>query len=128
MLWKAVEDFRTKICLKMKYFLFFCRLKSFCGSIADGVQSKSNIVHIHYFAEAAAINSSFIILYTAYREKGTKREFFSRSIVDLWEIWNLISFTFLSSMTRFPFIIRQLKRNVWVTSTIVRIKLVLRTL
>lgn len=48
------------------------RLKNFCGSIADAVQSKTNKIHIRYFADAPAINSSFNILYTAYREKGNK--------------------------------------------------------
>ncbi|KAG5683889.1 hypothetical protein PVAND_013149 [Polypedilum vanderplanki] len=46
------------------------RIKSFCGSMADMVSSKSNIVHIRYFAEASAINSTFEILYTAFRDKG----------------------------------------------------------
>ncbi|CRL04102.1 CLUMA_CG017215, isoform A [Clunio marinus] len=47
------------------------RLRNFCGSMADSsVQSKTNILHIRYFAEAAAIKSSFKILYTAYRDKG----------------------------------------------------------
>ncbi|XP_058829976.1 uncharacterized protein LOC131689131 [Topomyia yanbarensis] len=45
------------------------RLKNFCGSIADSVVSKSNVLHIRFFAEAAAINSTFSILFTAFREK-----------------------------------------------------------
>ncbi|CAO1392044.1 unnamed protein product [Diamesa serratosioi] len=45
------------------------RIQNFCGSIADSVTSKSNVLHIRYFSEAAAINSSFQILYTAYRDK-----------------------------------------------------------
>lgn len=59
----------------MKFFLFsfpILRLKNFCGSIADSVQSKTNVVHIRYFAEAVAINSSFAILYTAFGDKGSK--------------------------------------------------------
>lgn len=39
--------------------------------MADMVGSKSNIVHIRYYAEASAINSTFSILYTAYRDKGS---------------------------------------------------------
>ncbi|XP_058060245.1 uncharacterized protein LOC131210937 [Anopheles bellator] len=45
------------------------RLKNFCGSIADSVVSRSNVVHIRFFAEAAAVNSTFSILFTAFREK-----------------------------------------------------------
>ncbi|XP_053677403.1 uncharacterized protein LOC128727509 [Anopheles nili] len=45
------------------------RLKNFCGSIADSVVSRSNVLHIRFFAEAAAINSTFSILFTAFREK-----------------------------------------------------------
>ncbi|XP_058119715.1 uncharacterized protein LOC131293522 [Anopheles ziemanni] len=45
------------------------RLKNFCGSIADSVVSRTNVLHIRFFAEAAAINSTFSILFTAYREK-----------------------------------------------------------
>lgn len=45
------------------------RLRSFCGSVADSINSKTNIVHIRFFAEAAAVNSTFAILYTAYRDK-----------------------------------------------------------
>lgn len=90
------EDNGAEICLKRKknllaartiYFslsLRFCfyRLKNFCGSIADTVGSKSNTLHIRYYAEASAINSSFAILYTAIREKrnqngNTSIEFFN---------------------------------------------------
>ncbi|XP_070506869.1 uncharacterized protein Neto [Chironomus tepperi] len=46
------------------------RIKNFCGSMADIVESKVNIVHIRYFAEASAINSTFAILFTAFRPKG----------------------------------------------------------
>lgn len=45
------------------------RLRNFCGSVADSVNSKTNVVHIRFFAEAAAVNSSFAILYTAYHDK-----------------------------------------------------------
>ncbi|KAK6622553.1 hypothetical protein RUM44_002365 [Polyplax serrata] len=45
------------------------RLKNFCGSIADSVISKSNILHLRFFAEARSINSTFEALYTAFRDK-----------------------------------------------------------
>lgn len=45
------------------------RAKIFCGSVAESVNSKANVVHIRFFAEASAINSSFAILYTAYHER-----------------------------------------------------------
>ncbi|XP_063709692.1 neuropilin and tolloid-like protein 2 [Culicoides brevitarsis] len=45
------------------------RLRNFCGSVADSVNSKTNVVHIRFFAEASAVNSSFAILYTAYHDK-----------------------------------------------------------
>lgn len=65
---------KAGICLKWNFpFLFSSsRMKNFCGSIADSVQSKTNTLHIRYFADSTAINSSFNILYTAYREKGNK--------------------------------------------------------
>lgn len=49
----------------------FCRIQNFCGSMADSVTSDNNILHIRYFAEAAAIESTFEILYTAFRDKST---------------------------------------------------------
>ncbi|GAB0094503.1 Neuropilin and tolloid-like protein 2 [Sergentomyia squamirostris] len=45
------------------------RIKNFCGSIADSVTSNKNILHIRFYAEPPAINSSFSILYTAFRDK-----------------------------------------------------------
>lgn len=95
----------------MKYFSLFIRralytyrIKNFCGSIADSVQSKSNTIHVRYFAEAAAINSSFGILYTAYRDKGNKGGyffsfFFRRNIENLWAFLYLISYLFTHSTT-----------------------------
>lgn len=80
----AGEDNGAEICLKMKNFLslslffspsislLFCRLKNFCGSIADAVGSKTNIIRIRYYVEASAINSTFAILYTAIREKANQ--------------------------------------------------------
>lgn len=81
----AGEDNGAEICLKWKtscwlyltLFLpsispLFCRLKNFCGSIADAVGSKTNIIRIRYYVEASAINSTFAILYTAIREKANQ--------------------------------------------------------
>lgn len=45
------------------------RLKNFCGSIADSVISKSNILHLRFFAETNSINSTFEALFTAFRDK-----------------------------------------------------------
>ncbi|XP_055371286.1 bromodomain-containing protein DDB_G0280777 isoform X2 [Condylostylus longicornis] len=47
------------------------RIKNFCGSAGESAQSSSNILHVRYYAEHQAMNSSFEILYTAYRDKGT---------------------------------------------------------
>lgn len=51
------------------WFSIHFRLRSFCGSMADTVISKNNVLKIRYFAEATALDSDFQILYTAYREK-----------------------------------------------------------
>ncbi|XP_065350494.1 neuropilin and tolloid-like protein 1 isoform X3 [Cloeon dipterum] len=45
------------------------RLKNFCGSIADSVTSTTNVLHVRFFGEAKAINSTFEALYTAFRDK-----------------------------------------------------------
>lgn len=45
------------------------RIKNFCGSIADSVTSKENVIHIRYYAEPQAVESKFEILYTAFRDK-----------------------------------------------------------
>lgn len=39
--------------------------------MADAVVSKENVLYIRYFAEASAIKSDFIILFTAFREKAS---------------------------------------------------------
>lgn len=116
-------------------FSLLFRIKNFCGSIADAVQSKTNKIHIRYFADALAINSSFNILYTAYREKGNKGRpgHTSRGFMGSLEI-NLLPFslTFLSA----PFCAfhRQwiktytiAQPNVGRTSTIARIRRALNT-
>lgn len=45
------------------------RTHNFCGSIAVMVLSKSNILHVRFMAEPKAVNSTFLIVYTAFREK-----------------------------------------------------------
>jgi neuropilin and tolloid-like protein len=55
-------------------------LKNFCGTAADAVTSKSNILHIRYFAEHTAINSQFGMIYTAFRDKDKDGESFKSTI------------------------------------------------
>lgn len=45
------------------------RQKNFCGSVADSVTSKNNVLFIRFFAEPRAFKSSFRATYTAFREK-----------------------------------------------------------
>lgn len=45
------------------------RLKCFCGSIADFVSTKGNVAHIRFYAEPKAINSTFMAVMTAVRDK-----------------------------------------------------------
>lgn len=45
------------------------QLRNFCGSIADLVSSNTNVVYVRYYVEPRAMNSSFICLVTAYRER-----------------------------------------------------------
>ncbi|XP_023292291.2 uncharacterized protein LOC111675712 isoform X1 [Lucilia cuprina] len=47
------------------------RVKNFCGSAGEGITSDSNILHVRFYAEQSAINSTFSILYTAFRERGS---------------------------------------------------------
>ncbi|KAM7348820.1 neuropilin and tolloid-like isoform 1-T4 [Cochliomyia hominivorax] len=47
------------------------RVKNFCGSAGEGITSESNILHVRFYAEQSAITSSFSILYTAFRERGS---------------------------------------------------------
>lgn len=49
------------------------RLKVFCGSIAEMVQSPGNILHVRFLAERKGVKSKFSALFTAYRTK-TKDE------------------------------------------------------
>lgn len=56
--------------------------------MADIVESKVNVVHIRYFAEASAINSTFAILFTAFRPKGGK--IFSDLLFSFYSIYVLM--------------------------------------
>jgi len=82
-----------------RLFRVLYRLKNFCGSIADSVSSKSNVVHVRYFAEVAAIESKFSILYTAFRDKekgqGDKSEFGIKAASSEFMGQNLIFLPFL---------------------------------
>lgn len=49
-------------------------MKHFCGVIAEPVESKTNKLHVRFFAEKHATKSNFEILYTAFRKKATKTE------------------------------------------------------
>ncbi|XP_012160999.1 uncharacterized protein LOC101461583 isoform X2 [Ceratitis capitata] len=46
------------------------RIKNFCGSAGEAITSDSNVLNIRFFAEQAAINSTFSILYTAFHDRG----------------------------------------------------------
>ena len=46
-------------------------LKNFCGSVADSVTSKTNVVYIRFYAEKTGINSKFGCVITRYRSLGT---------------------------------------------------------
>ncbi|XP_030378918.1 uncharacterized protein LOC115627404 [Scaptodrosophila lebanonensis] len=47
------------------------RVKNFCGSAGESITAESNILHMRFYAEQIAINSTFAILYTAFRDRGT---------------------------------------------------------
>ncbi|XP_075154555.1 neuropilin and tolloid-like isoform X2 [Haematobia irritans] len=47
------------------------RVKNFCGSAGEGITSESNILHMRFYAEQQAVNSTFAILYTAFRDRGS---------------------------------------------------------
>lgn len=51
------------------------RMKYFCGVIAETVESKTNVLHVRFFADKGALKSKFTILYTAYREKGVESKY-----------------------------------------------------
>lgn len=46
-------------------------MKNFCGSAGEGITSESNILHMRFYAEQQAVNSTFSILYTAFRDRGS---------------------------------------------------------
>jgi len=44
------------------------RVKTFCGSIAETVSSRNNVLYVRFYAEPEGRNSTFSALFTAYRE------------------------------------------------------------
>uniref|UniRef100_A0A6P4F365 Uncharacterized protein LOC108045102 isoform X1 n=1 Tax=Drosophila rhopaloa TaxID=1041015 RepID=A0A6P4F365_DRORH len=46
------------------------RVKNFCGSAGESITAESNILHLRFYADQIAINSTFSILYTAFRDRG----------------------------------------------------------
>ncbi|XP_043063391.1 neuropilin and tolloid-like protein 1 isoform X2 [Drosophila ficusphila] len=50
------------------------RVKNFCGSAGESITADSNILHLRYYADQIAINSTFSILFTAFREQSTNGE------------------------------------------------------
>lgn len=52
-------------------------MKYFCGVIAETVESKTNVLHVRFFADKGALKSKFTMLYTAYREKGADSKYFT---------------------------------------------------
>ncbi|KMZ09600.1 uncharacterized protein LOC6725870 isoform X2 [Drosophila simulans] len=46
------------------------RVKNFCGSAGESITAESNILHLRFYADQTAINSTFGILFTAFRERG----------------------------------------------------------
>ncbi|XP_051864624.1 uncharacterized protein LOC117578092 isoform X1 [Drosophila albomicans] len=47
------------------------RVKNFCGSAGESITTESNILHMRFYAEQSAITSTFAILYTAFRDRGS---------------------------------------------------------
>ena len=41
--------------------------RQFCGSVADSITSKTNVVYVRFYAEKAGINSNFVSVFTAMR-------------------------------------------------------------
>lgn len=68
------------------------RLKNFCGSIADLVQSPENVLKIRFLALSNARDSNFEALFTAFREKpkSTSSEPISKFILYLLIVLVLI--------------------------------------
>ncbi|XP_016923273.2 uncharacterized protein Neto isoform X2 [Drosophila suzukii] len=46
------------------------RVKNFCGSAGESITADSNILHLRFYADQIAINSTFGILFTAFRDRG----------------------------------------------------------
>lgn len=61
--------FSSTIFLLFSLFLEFISKKHFCGVVAEPYESKSNILHVRFFATAAGINSDFTLFYTAFTKK-----------------------------------------------------------
>lgn len=61
--------------ISYSFFGFSYRVKNFCGSAGESITTESNILHMRFYAEQSAINSTFAILYTAFREKGSGGKF-----------------------------------------------------
>lgn len=108
------DDNGAEICLKREkkifrsFLLTLClfgsifRIKNFCGSMADIVESKTNIVHIRYYAEASAISSAFSILYTAFRHKGSNgKPFFLDLFFSFFSIFSNNIFSLLFGYGKF---------------------------
>jgi hypothetical protein len=64
------------------------RVKTFCGSIAETVNSRNNVLYVRFYADWEGRNSTFSALFTAYREskkedktegKETEREKFKKN-------------------------------------------------
>lgn len=44
-------------------------MKHFCGSIAETVESKTNILYVRFYAESQVVNATLTLWYTAFRRK-----------------------------------------------------------
>lgn len=61
--------FSSIIFLLFSLFLEFISKKHFCGVVAEPYESKSNVLHVRFFATADGINSDFKLSYTAFTKK-----------------------------------------------------------
>lgn len=48
----------------------FCRAKHFCAVVAEPYESKTNVLHIRFFANKNITSSKFKIYYSTFRKKG----------------------------------------------------------
>ena len=61
------------------------RIRQFCGSTVETVVSKSNVMHVRFYAELRVVRSSFDALFTAitlYRGNATDGKRQPRSFMD----------------------------------------------